>query len=91
MNLEIITLILMLIILLLGLILAIIHLFSSKNLEIIALILMLIALLLELILVTIDSWKVDADPLNFFTIVLILGVYGTVRRLIDKIKETKNK
>lgn len=81
----------MLIILLLGLILAIIHSFSSKKLEIIALILMLIALLLELISATIDSWKFDANPLNFFTIVLILGVYGTVRRLIDKIKETKNK
>lgn len=61
------------------------------NLEIITLILMLPILLLGLILATINSWKVDADPLNFFTIVLILGVYGTVRRLIDKIKETKNK
>lgn len=90
MNLEIITLILMLIIFLLGLILAIINSFSSKKLEKlekIALILMLITLLLGLILTIIDSLQIDADPLNFLTIVLILGIYGTVRKLIDKIKE----
>ena len=61
------------------------------NLEIIALILMLIILLLGLILAIIYSLKVDANPLNYLTIVLTLGVYGTVRRLIDKIKEGKKK